>query len=112
MRPRPLPAAHLQPGSLLVKAGDRVKRGQVLGLVGSSGNSDVPHLHFHISDRASFLGADGLPFVIESFLLEGQGVVDGEKGLAEMFALERLPQPKQRSSEMPLENQVIGFGER
>ena len=42
--------AHLQPGSLRVKAGERVKAGQVLGLVGNSGNSTEPHLHFHISN--------------------------------------------------------------
>ena len=40
--------AHLQPGSLRVKVGDKVRRGQVLGLLGNSGNSSEPHLHFHI----------------------------------------------------------------
>ena len=38
--------AHLQPGSLKVKVGDKVRRGQVLGLIGNSGNSTEPHLHF------------------------------------------------------------------
>ena len=42
--------AHLQPGSLRVKLGDKVRRGQVLGLVGNSGNSTEPHLHFHIEN--------------------------------------------------------------
>jgi murein DD-endopeptidase len=56
--------AHLQPGSLRVKVGDRVKRGQVLGLVGNSGNSTEPHLHFHVSDGASPLGSEGLPYAI------------------------------------------------
>jgi hypothetical protein len=46
--------AHLQPGSIRVKPGDRVRRGQVLGLLGNSGNSDAPHLHFHISNGGSF----------------------------------------------------------
>jgi murein DD-endopeptidase MepM/ murein hydrolase activator NlpD len=45
--------AHFQPNSLKVKVGDRVKLGQVLGLVGNSGNSDLPHLHFHITNAAS-----------------------------------------------------------
>ena len=40
--------SHLQPGSLRVNAGDRVRRGQVMALVGNTGNSTEPHLHFHI----------------------------------------------------------------
>ena len=56
--------AHLQPGSLRVKIGDRVTRGQVIGLVGNSGNSTEPHLHFHVSDGVSPLGAEGLPYAI------------------------------------------------
>jgi murein DD-endopeptidase len=56
--------AHLQPGSLRVKTGDRVKVGQVLGLVGNSGNSTEPHLHFHISNGVSPLGSEGLPYAL------------------------------------------------
>lgn len=59
--------AHLQPGSLKVKRGDRVRRGQLLGLVGNSGNSTQPHLHFHLGDASSPLGAEGLPYALESF---------------------------------------------
>jgi murein DD-endopeptidase MepM/ murein hydrolase activator NlpD len=59
--------AHLQPGSLKVKLGDKVLRGQVLGLVGNSGNSTEPHLHFHVSDANSPLASEGLPYVLESF---------------------------------------------
>jgi murein DD-endopeptidase MepM/ murein hydrolase activator NlpD len=57
--------AHFQPGSLKVKVGDRVTRGQVIGLVGNSGNSTEPHLHFHISDGVSPLGSEGLPYVLD-----------------------------------------------
>jgi murein DD-endopeptidase MepM/ murein hydrolase activator NlpD len=59
--------AHLQPGSVRVKVGDRVRRGQVLGLVGNSGNSTGPHLHFHVSRGASILGSEGVPFVYREF---------------------------------------------
>jgi murein DD-endopeptidase len=54
--------AHLQPGSARVKVGDKVHRGQVLALLGNTGNSDAPHLHFHIADTNSPLGAEGLPY--------------------------------------------------
>ncbi len=62
--------AHLQPGSLRVKAGDRVRRGQVIGLLGNSGNSTEPHLHFHMMDGRSPLGSEGLPYVIDAWDLE------------------------------------------
>ena len=42
--------AHLQRGSLKAKLGDKVKKGQVLGLLGNTGNTDAPHLHFHLMD--------------------------------------------------------------
>lgn len=39
--------AHMQEGSVTVEAGERVKRGQPIGLVGNSGNTSEPHLHIH-----------------------------------------------------------------
>jgi len=39
--------AHLKEGSIKLKEGDWVKQGEKLGLVGSSGRSPIPHLHFH-----------------------------------------------------------------
>jgi murein DD-endopeptidase len=58
--------AHVQPGSLRVRVGDRVRSGQVLALLGNSGNSTEPHLHFHIVDAVasgtSTLGAEGIPY--------------------------------------------------
>src|SRR5262249_42032667 len=59
--------AHLQPSSVRVKKGQRVRAGQALGLVGSSGSSDLPHLHFQLMDAQHPLLADGLPYVFASF---------------------------------------------
>jgi murein DD-endopeptidase MepM/ murein hydrolase activator NlpD len=53
--------AHLQPGSVRVRPGELVKAGEVIGLLGSSGNSTEPHLHFHVCDRPSPLRCDGIP---------------------------------------------------
>ena len=53
--------AHLRIGSVRVRAGDRVEVGDPLGLVGNSGNSTMPHLHFHIMDGADPLAARGIP---------------------------------------------------
>lgn len=64
--------AHLQPGSLRVKIGDRVKKGATLGLVGNTGNSTEPHLHFHLADGNSPLGAEGIPYVHETLDVVGR----------------------------------------
>ena len=61
--------AHLKTGSVAVKPGDRLSTGQVLGQLGNSGNTDAPHLHFHVMDGPDPLKANGLPFVIDEFRL-------------------------------------------
>lgn len=52
---------HLMPGGVLVEAGQRVQRGQQVGLCGSSGCSSEPHLHFHIQKGQSFYTSPGVP---------------------------------------------------
>jgi murein DD-endopeptidase MepM/ murein hydrolase activator NlpD len=63
--------AHLRPGSLRVKVGDSVKAGQVLALLGNSGNSDAPHLHFQVVDGPSPLASEGIPYEIDTFTQRG-----------------------------------------
>lgn len=63
--------AHMAPGSIVAREGDTVQRGQVLGKLGNTGNSDGPHLHFQITDSASFLNTDGLPFVFDQMTYQG-----------------------------------------
>jgi murein DD-endopeptidase MepM/ murein hydrolase activator NlpD len=100
---------HLQPGSITVKVGDRVQRGQVLGLVGNSGDSSGPHLHFHISDAPSPLGAEGLPYHFTSF--EVQGIAES----LELFlgGAGWQPEPDQgaesRQREIPVQNAIVNF---
>ena len=52
--------AHLKPGSLGIRRGDKVRTGQVLGLCGNSGNSSEPHLHFHLQDNAILQDGAGI----------------------------------------------------
>jgi len=52
---------HLQPGSVRVHVGDLVKAGDVIGELGSSGNSTEPHLHFHVCDKPDPLMCAGIP---------------------------------------------------
>src|SRR3984957_13583743 len=62
---------HLKPGSIRVKPNDHVRRGGVIGLLGFTGESTGPHLHFHISDNNSPLNAEGLPYQLEQFTILG-----------------------------------------
>lgn len=64
--------AHMRPGSITVKIGDKVHRGDVLGHVSFTGGAGAPHLHIHVSDTAGFGQSQGLPFEFEAFTLEGR----------------------------------------
>lgn len=61
--------AHLQPGSVRVKTGQAVRKGQLLGRVGNSGDAREPHLHFQLASGTGFLDSEGLPYVIEGYRL-------------------------------------------
>jgi len=99
----------LQPGSRKVKPGDKVAAGQVLGLLGNSGNSDAPHLHFHVMDGPSPLKSNGLPYVFTKFT--GQGVVTDEapalKGEPTQVDSTFLTGP--HFNQIPLDFQIISF---
>lgn len=43
--------AHMRRGSVVVKPGDTIRQGQRLGLVGMSGLTEFPHLHFEVRHR-------------------------------------------------------------
>ena len=64
--------AHLKTGSVKVQPGQQLKTGDVVGNLGNSGNTDAPHLHFHVMDGPDPLRADGLPFELTSFRLSAQ----------------------------------------
>lgn len=63
--------AHLIAGSIAVVEGDKVQQGTILGRVGNSGNSQAPHLHFHMTNGPSSLGAEGIPYVFNRYQLFG-----------------------------------------
>jgi len=66
--------AHIETGTVKVKPGDRLTTGQVIGSVGNTGNSDAPHLHFHVMSTPDPLRSDGLPFVFSAFALDSRVV--------------------------------------
>jgi hypothetical protein len=63
---------HLKPGSIPVSRGQRVRKGQVLGAIGFTGQSTGPHLHLHVANAPLPLRAEGLPFVFLDFQLVGR----------------------------------------
>jgi N-acyl-D-amino-acid deacylase len=96
--------AHAQPGSIKVRVGQKVRRGQLIALVGNSGNSTEPHLHFHVADALSPLGSDGVPYVLDAFELEGTAALSAGK-----VPFKPLAAPERRRMELPLQNVVVRF---
>jgi murein DD-endopeptidase MepM/ murein hydrolase activator NlpD len=105
--------AHLTPGSVQLHVGDYVRQGQKLGLLGNTGNSTAPHLHFQVMDRPSSLDDTSLPFVFDHMNLEGRVSLD-------LTALEEntdkkiaIPMDKNEAKPltraMPLSRDVVGF---
>lgn len=68
--------AHFKKGSIVVKKGDVVKQGQVLGKCGNSGHSTMPHIHYHLQDSKYFWTALGLPVRFDSVNIDGAGQRD------------------------------------
>jgi hypothetical protein len=89
--------AHMQTGSVRVKLGDHVRRGQVLGLLGNSGNATEPHLHFHICDANSVLSCEGIPYAFASFEVQGRWKLDSKQP------------PVRRELEIPIEAEIVRF---
>ena len=64
--------AHMVPGSIRVRKGQRLRTGQMIGRLGNSGNSTGPHLHFAVQAKPRPI-ARSLPYVFDRFKLEGSG---------------------------------------
>lgn len=102
---------HMDPGSVRVAVGDEVEQGQELGLIGSSGNSTTPHLHFHVQNAATFFPSDGLPYVFDEFELLGlvtERLWDDNLGLQPtgQMPFEEY-EPSTRHDELPLDRTVV-----
>ena len=105
--------AHLQKDTLLVKPGDKVKKGQVIAKLGNTGNSNASHMHFQLMNGPSVLGSDGVPYVIDRFSYDGQVPVEtifaADDFLSGDFLTGALPRPQPRKQELPLALAIIDF---
>ena len=64
--------AHFKQNSIVVKQGENVKKGELLGLCGNSGNSSEPHLHFHIQNVEDINQATGAKSYFEEIYVNGE----------------------------------------
>jgi hypothetical protein len=98
--------AHLRRGSIAVKVGDKVMKGQVIGALGQSGNSAAPHLHFQIANAVTFEGSEGVPFVfdrVDSYGSENEGQLFG------MGDRWKLGSAHHGLDQLPLSDTVVTF---
>jgi hypothetical protein len=105
--------AHLAPGSIQLHVGDYVRQRQKLGLLGNTGNSSAPHLHFQVMNRPSSLDDTSLPFVFDHMNLEGRVPLDLtalDENTDKKIAIpvdKNVAKPLTRA--MPLSRDVVGF---
>ncbi len=85
---------HLQQGSLRVKVGDHVRRGEILARIGNSGDAREPHLHFQVSTSSQPLLGEGVPYLIDHY----RATLDDNSW-------------EKHTRELPLRNMHLDFGQ-
>jgi peptidase M23-like protein len=103
--------AHIRPGTVRVRVGQRVRTGQRLGELGNTGNTSAPHLHFGIHDGPDLLTSNSLPYEFDRFRFAGVGELQegspGQAQLAPEVPVTGSPRRMQRA--YPLSNAVVNF---
>lgn len=106
--------AHMRPGSVRVKTGDRIRRGDHIGDVGNSGNTQAPHLHFQVMDAPSSLVSNGIPYVFDIFSItavDEAGTADfdrAEESGTPLTLTPRVP-PAAFEKTLPLDLSVVDW---
>ncbi len=106
--------AHFDPGSVRVHVGDTVTKGEVLGLIGTSGNSTTPHLHFQIMTTREYFPTDSVPYVFDRFRLLGRvpdRIWDDNLGLQPTGKLPFVPAKPSglHHDQLPLDRDIVRF---
>jgi hypothetical protein len=107
--------AHLIKGTLKVKIGDTMKKGDTIAELGNTGNSNASHLHFQLMDGPSLFSADALPYVIDQFTYVGQVppalLEAADDYISGSFLPASPPAPQPRTDELPLVLAIVDFPE-
>ena len=59
--------AHMKNFARGIKEGIRVKQGQIIGYVGSTGKSTGPHLHYEVVKNGKKINSQKLNFLLEKY---------------------------------------------
>jgi Peptidase family M23 len=108
--------AHMQSASIRLHRGDKVRAGQVIGLVGNSGNSVAPHLHFHVMSSELSLASNGLPYQIDAFKVTGAtpgtGAFDEAEEKGTPLAIKAFSPPHMVEDSLPLDQLIVSLTPR
>lgn len=88
--------SHLKAGSFKVKKGDYVKKGQLLAVVGNSGHSPYPHLHFQLQ-ATPYIGSQTLDYPLHNYIHKHEG----------KFHLKTFGKPQEGQQIFPAETDEI-----
>lgn len=91
--------AHLQRGSIRVHVHQQVPPGEVIALVGNSGQTTGAHLHFQITDAPPVLASEGIPYILPRFTF---------LGYAKDFELNKHPSVPRRN-DLPGDEAVVAL---
>ncbi|MDH6137875.1 hypothetical protein P3T37_007310 [Kitasatospora sp. MAA4] len=106
--------AHLEHDTIQVHEGDCVEPGQVLALIGNSGNSTTPHLHFQVMTTPEFFPTDSPPYTFRAFDVVGHvapRIWDDNLGLQPtgVLPVDDSPFAGPHRDELPLDRNVVVF---
>lgn len=106
--------AHLLKGSLRVKPGDKVTKGEVIAKLGNTGNANAPHLHFQVMNGPSPVASPSIPYVIDSFgyqdQISPQRIYEADNYLTgNFFGPHPYRTPENRTNQLPMAWTIVNF---
>lgn len=97
--------AHLKTNSITaagIHVGQTLKKGDVIGALGNSGNSQRPHLHFQITDGPDPIFSYGVPFVFERYTKAAEFTDPGDSS-----STTRVDLPQEYAEAMMEETMIV-----